>query len=198
MMLSFWTDAIVAVLLVATIGYSVVLNRRLGAVRGDREKFEDLIRNLATVSKSAETAIANLRTTADDLSRRLDKRVGEARGLSDDLVYMIERGGTIADKLAGLIRSGRTELRPDLKPEGKSESQTAPKTEHKIEALAGHLARAAGAGPRPAVARRETLNVDLNPAAIAVDRPVAARQPERAGATSRAERELLRALSRRA
>jgi len=198
MMLSFWTDAIVAVLLVATIGYSVVLNRRLGAVRGDREKFEDLIRNLATVSKSAETALANLRSTADDLGRRLDKRVGEARGLSDDLIYMIERGGTIADKLAGLIRGGREELRSDLKPEGKSQPRTEPKIEHKIEALAAHSARAAGPGPRSAPARREAFNVELGPAVIAADRPVAARQPERASATSRAERELLRALSRRA
>ncbi len=193
MMLSFWTDAIVAVLLVATIGYSVVLNRRLGAVRSDREKFEDLIRNLANVSQSAETAVANLRSTADDLGRRLDKKVGEARSLSDDLIYMIERGGTIADKLAGLIRSGREGLRPDLKSEGKPEPRPEPKVEHKIEAFHRHPARAEGA--RPVLAGREAFDIEPRPAAVAVERP---RQPERASATSRAERELLRALSRRA
>lgn len=196
MMLSFWTDAIVAVLLVATIGYSVVLNRRLGAVRNDREKFEDLIRNLASVSKSAEAAVANLRSNADDLGRRLDKRVGEARSLSDDLIYMIERGGTIADKLAGLIRSSREDLRPDLKPDVKPEARLEPKAEHKIEALASRPARAAG--PRPTLARREAFDIDHNPAPAAGARPAAARQPERVSATSRAERELLRALSRRA
>lgn len=196
MMLSFWTDAIVAVLLVATIGYSVVLNRRLGAVRGDREKFENLIRNLAAASQSAEAAVANLRKTADDLGRRLDKKIGEARSLSDDLVYMIERGGTIADKLADLIRSGRDGLRPDLKPEVKPEPRLEPKVEYKIEPLPRQAARAEAA--RPASARREPFHIEPGLAAGVAERSVAPQQPERASATSRAERALLRALSRRA
>jgi hypothetical protein len=196
MMLSFWTDAVVAVLLVATIAYSVVLNRRLGAVRSDREKFEDLIRNLATVSQSAETAVANLRRTADDLGRRIDKKVGEARSLGDDLIYMIERGGTIADKLAGLIRSGREGLQPESRPDGKVESKAQPKVEHKIEALSRHPARAEAARPVPT--RREPVDIESRADTGAAERRVAPRQPERSTATSRAERELLRALSRRA
>lgn len=194
MMLSFWTDAVVAVLLVATIGYSVALNRRLSVVRSDRDKFEDLIRNLGAASQRAEGAVANLRSSVDDLGRKLDKKIDEARSLSDDLVYMIERGGTIADKMAGLIRTGRDELRPEAKPEPRAEL----KTEHNVEAFVRRPARAEA--PRPVPARAETYQVEPRQAAAMPERPMAPPpqpQPQRPGATSRAERELLRALSRR-
>ena len=195
MMLSFWTDAVVAVLLVATIGYSVVLNRRLTAMRSDRDKFEDLIRNLSTASQRAEAVVAKMRASADDLSQRLDKKIDEARSLSDDLVYMIERGGVIADKMAGLIRSGRDGLRAEPKPEARPEPPAETRIDHKVEAFARRPARAEA--PRPAPARTETYQVAPRAVAAASERTVAAPPPGQTSATSRAERELLRALSRR-
>ena len=191
MMLSFWTDAVVAILLVATIGYSVVLNRRLTAVRSDREKFEDVIRNLNTATLRAEAAVANLRTTADDSGRRLDKRIEESRALSDDLTYMIERGGSIADKMAGLIRNGRDGARV----EPRQESRPDLKVEHKVEAFVQRPQRPEA--PRAPVARTETYQVEPRTIQSAPERSVPAQKPAPASATSRAERELLRALSRR-
>ena len=135
-MLSFAGDAIVALLLIATIGYSMVLNRRLGAVRNDREKFEVLVRNLNAASQRAEAAVTNLRVTADDLSRRLEKKVEEAKALSDDLTYMMERGGGIADRLANQIRAGRDALKPDLQPDAKPAPKPQPRAEHVVEPVA--------------------------------------------------------------
>ncbi len=195
MMLSFWTDTVVAVLLVATIGYSIVLNRRLSAMRGDRDKFEDVIRNLGTASQRAEAAVSNLRSSADDLGRRLEKRIEEARSLSDDFVYMIERGGTIADKLAGLIRTGRDGLKAEIKPEARPQPSPEARAEHKIDAFARQPARAETV--RGAPARAETFHVEPRPAAPAATRAPIPQQPAPPSATSRAERELLRALSRR-
>ena len=194
-MLSFWTDAVVAVLLITTIGYSVVLNRRLSAVRSDRDKFEDVIRNLGTASQRAEAAVANLRTSADDLGKRLDKKIDEARRLSDDLVYMLERGGTIADRMADLIRTGRAGLSPDPKPEARPEPKPEPKAEHKVEAFVRRPARAEATRPVPT--RGDTHPVESRAIAATPARSVAPQQPERTSVTSRAERELLRALSRR-
>lgn len=194
-MLSFWTDAIVAVLLVATIGYSVVLNRRLSAVRSDRDKFEDLIRNLSAASQRAEAVVAKMRGSADDLSQRLEKKIDEARSLSDDLVYMIERGGTIADKMANLIRTGRDGLKSDMKPEVRPEPKPEPRAEHKVEAFVRRPARVEATRPVPA--RGETYQVESRPTVATPERSIAPQQPERTSATSRAERELVRALSRR-
>jgi hypothetical protein len=217
MMLSFAGDAIVALLLIATIGYSVVLNRRLGTVRNDREKFEVLVRNLNAASQRAEAAVTSLRVTADELSRRLEKKVEEARALSDDLTYMIERGGTIADKLANQIRAGRDELKPDFRPEPKASTKTQPppRGEHIVEPVLRPVPpRTDGAQaeaprpepkrtePRPAFIRSEPRvePVRLEPRVTVPVAPTANdTEPtiERAAAPSRAERDLLRALAAR-
>ena len=220
-MLSFAGDAIVALLLIATIGYSMVLNRRLGAVRNDREKFEVLVRNLNAASQRAEAAVTNLRVTADDLSRRLEKKVEEAKALSDDLTYMMERGGGIADKLANQIRAGRDALKPDLQPEAKPAPKPQPRAEHVVEPVAPAAKPApqaeaasrraaaepvqrqtqASATPRPAFLRPEPIRVEprvaVPAAAAASAEPVAEPVLERANAPSRAERDLLRALAAR-
>lgn len=184
-MLSFAGDAIVALLLIATIGYSIVLNRRLGAVRADREKFEVLVRNLNAASQRAEAAVTNLRVTADDLSRRLEKKVEEARALTDDLTYMIERGDNIANKLANQIRAGRDALKPDFQPEPKQAPKPQPRAEHVIEPVAPAVTPApqaesvlrqalesraqaetanrqaqGAATPRPAFVRQEPIRVE--------------------------------------
>jgi ABC-type transporter Mla subunit MlaD len=218
MMLSFAGDAIVALLLIATIGYSVVLNRRLGTVRNDREKFEVLVRNLNAASQRAEAAVAHLRATADDLSRRLEKKAEEARSLADDLTYMIERGGGIADKLANQIRAGRDELKPDYRPEPKPIAKPQARDEHRVEPVVRAAPQPVepartepalrsvqgSAAPRPAFvraeARAEPIRVEPRVTVSAVPAAAShvAEQPlERAAAPSRAERDLLRALATR-
>jgi hypothetical protein len=214
-MLSLLGDVVVALLLIATIGYSVVLNRRLTTVRSDRDKFETLVKNLNTASQRAEAAIGNLRTTAEDLGRRLEKRVEEARGLSDDLVYMIERGSGIADKLVTQIRASRDEMKPDFKPEAKPGLRSAERAaEHIVEAVMRDAEPVAAPPappatlPRPAFLRgaaqihRDDIRVERIEPRVSVPTLVdvtapAEEQPERANAPSRAERDLLRALSAR-
>jgi hypothetical protein len=219
-MLSFAGDAIVALLLIATIGYSILLNRRLSTVRNDREKFEVLVRNLNAASQRAEGAVSNLRVTADDLSRRLEKKVEEARALADDLTYMIERGDSIADRLANQIRAGRDALKPDFQPEPKSAAKPPSRVEHAIEPVApavtpvpqaepvprrapaepAHRQTQGAAAPRPAFVRQEPIRVEPRvsiPAAAPSPAPAVEPVVERANAPSRAERDLLRALAAR-
>lgn len=209
MMLSFLGDAIVALLLIATIGYSYILNRRLGTVRSDREKFEVLVRTLNAASQRAETAVTGLRVTADDLSRRLEKKVEEARALADDLSYMIERGGGIADKLANQIRAGRDELKPDYRPEQRSSQKPQqPRDEYTVEPAPRptppRTEPARAEAPRPAYVRTEARGdaIRVEPRVAAAAAAGSARQPieptiERPTSPSRAERDLLRALAAR-
>ncbi len=181
MMLSFWADLVVALLLVATIGYSVILNSRLTAIRSDRDKFESVIRDLAQSTQRAEGAVTGLRATADDLGRRIDKKIEEGRALRDDLAYMIERGGTIADKLENQLRAGRDRLKPDAAPAPRAANSAERQTEHQIEPLP----RAAQPLSYPGERARPTMATEPAP------------QADSGNMASRAERELLRALSRR-
>ena len=102
-------DVTVALLLVATIGYAAVLNRRLAVLRDDRAKLEELIQGLNVASVNAQNGIAGLRRATEDVGKDLEKELAASRSLRDDLHYLIERGGVVADRLEGSIRSRREE-----------------------------------------------------------------------------------------
>lgn len=203
-MLSLGADLVVALLLIATIGYSAVLNRRLGSVRSDRDKFEKVIRDLASSSQRAENAMAAMRVAAEELSRRLDKRVEEGRALADDLVYMIERGGNVADKLEAQIRAGRDAVKPDLRPEPRlAAPRREPLDDHRVEPVIRRSAPppTPQSQPQPQAASRPTRPLSFEAVLRRAPKPIEAAapmaEPEPTNMASRAERELLRALARR-
>ena len=96
-------DILVAVLLVITIAFAFVLNKRLGRLRGDRKAFEKLAKTFGDATSRAEEGINALHQTTDVLQERLDK----AQALKDDLTFMTERGDRTADKLEKLVRMTR-------------------------------------------------------------------------------------------
>ena len=116
------SDIIVAILLIATIGYAAVLNRRLAVLREDRAKLEELIQGLNVASVHAQSGIAELRRATEEVGKDLEKELASSRSLRDDLHYLIERGGAIADRLEGQIRARRddapriTEVAPTPRP----------------------------------------------------------------------------------
>jgi Domain of unknown function (DUF6468) len=162
-------DLMVAVLLVAVIVYAMMLNRRLGALRADRDQFEGIIRGLQEASSRAEAGIAQLKAAADQSGRQLQQKVELGQALREDLAYMIDRGNGLADRLEGAIRIGRDDAR-DVPPEPEEKPQQTPGSR-----LRDLLRRAEPAGP------------------AAAD-PV---EPRIAGFPSRAERDLRRALEGR-
>jgi hypothetical protein len=126
MMLPLFGDAIVAVLLIVTISYAVMLNQRLNVLRGDRAQLEALVAGLTVAAQRAEAGVAGLKEASEDSGRRLEKEIEEARKLRDDLHYMLERGSQIADRLEGTIRARRDEVRTEPAP---AERKREPKLE---------------------------------------------------------------------
>ena len=108
-------DILVAVLLVVTIGYAMVLNKRLGHLRRDKGELENLVLSFTDATGRADNGIATLKSTADVLQDRIDK----AGSLHDDLVFLIDRGSVTADRLEATVRAARDEsavggvLRPE-------------------------------------------------------------------------------------
>jgi hypothetical protein len=203
-MLGFVADVIVAVLLVATIGYATVLNRRLAVLRGDRAQLETLIEGLTVATQRAEGGVAGLRAAAEDTGRQLEKRIEQAQVLRDDITYMLERGGALADRLETTIRTRREEPRVEAKPEPRPErrpeprpERTEPRVERRAEPRVEPVAPRASEPPRaselPRVLQMLRMRGEAKPAAPAPD----AEPARRAGQPSRAERDLLRALGGR-
>lgn len=102
-------DLFVAVLLVITIGYAIVLNKRLGKLRRDKASLEKLAATFGDSTARAEESIETLKYAADMIQDRIDK----AQALRDDLAFLIDRGGQAADNLEDLVRASRENPRAE-------------------------------------------------------------------------------------
>jgi len=103
MTLSIALDILLAVLLVASIGYAAVLNRKLGSLRRHKEELEQLASTFAESTTRAEDSIRHLKGTTSQLQSGIDA----AEGLCEDLKFLIDRGTSAADRLEGAVRGAR-------------------------------------------------------------------------------------------
>jgi hypothetical protein len=145
-------DALIAVLLLATIAYAVVLNRKLTALRNAKADMERLLRSLSDSTGKAESGIVALRTHASETGEILQRRIGEARALADDLTFLVEKGAPLADRLAD-------RLGDRLGPRGTGRQDQAP--------VGTTAQRAKGPAPKTAAksAVRPAARPDAKPAA---------------------------------
>ncbi|HEX7777222.1 MAG TPA: DUF6468 domain-containing protein [Parvibaculum sp.] len=95
-------EAIVCVLLAATIGYCATLDRRLRAMRTGQDGLRDLIRDLSVATNDAAAAIGRLREASDATGKSLTEQVKRGRALADELALMVESGNDIANRLGGI------------------------------------------------------------------------------------------------
>jgi hypothetical protein len=158
MMLSLFADAVVAALLIATISYAAVLNARLGVLRNDRVKLEELVNGLTVAAQRAEAGITGLKEVSEDGGQRLAKKIEQAQTLRDDLTYLLERGGSIADRLEGTIRARREGAKPEA-VERKREARLdpGPRVEPRLGAGSSENEETAARGLAPSRAERDLL-----------------------------------------
>ena len=77
-------EGLVALLLLITIGYCVVLNRRLKRLRDDEQALKGTIGELVTATEIAERAVRGLRATVAEAESSLGERIAEARQAAED------------------------------------------------------------------------------------------------------------------
>lgn len=100
-------DVIVASLLVATITYAVILNRKLGQLRADRSGFEKMLKQFVAATDRAENGVALLQRVADASAAELDAKRDSTLRLRDDMEFLVSRAEEQAGKLERLIAAGR-------------------------------------------------------------------------------------------
>jgi hypothetical protein len=101
-------DVVVAALLVATIVYATVLNRKLTLLRDNKQEMEALVNRLVESTEHAERGLADLKAAAGEKGDELERRVKEARALADDLGFLVDKGGGLADRLEQQIGQARS------------------------------------------------------------------------------------------
>ena len=94
-------EVLVAVLLVVTVVYCAILDRRLKALRSGQDGLKAIIEGLDGATRRAQTSIGELRAAAEATGMNLSGHVAKARALSDELQIMLEAGNVLADRLEG-------------------------------------------------------------------------------------------------
>jgi chromosome segregation ATPase len=105
-------DVVVALLLAATIVYASVLNRKLATLRNTKQEMEALVNRLVESTSKAEGALSELKAAANESGQRLETQVMQARELSDDMNFLVEKATSLADRLEGQIGQARAATRP--------------------------------------------------------------------------------------
>ncbi|MBL6954474.1 MAG: hypothetical protein ISR50_17685 [Alphaproteobacteria bacterium] len=106
-----WLDGLVAILLVVTVGYCLILNRRLTALRANQTEMRQLLSEFTEATRQAEISVSHLKNTSDHISSSLGERMTDARALADELGSITQSAGRLADRiengLAGRSSPGR-------------------------------------------------------------------------------------------
>ncbi len=109
-------DAVLVLLLAATLFHALRLERALGVLKRDRAVLEDLVTSFNASARQAEAGIDQLRAAADGAGRQMARQIDTVTRLKDDLVFLLERGESLADRLDSLIRAGRPLAAEALRP----------------------------------------------------------------------------------
>ena len=112
--LGLFIECVVAILLTLTVGYCILLNRRLKLFKADEESMRATISELLTATEIAERAIAGLKVTAHDCEIGLGERLRSAERLTGDLDLKLASGRDVLNRLTQIAAVGRTVEEPAL------------------------------------------------------------------------------------
>jgi hypothetical protein len=97
----------VAILLVLTIGYCMVLNSRLKMLKSDEQALKATISELITATEIAERAIAGLKLTVRDCDLSLGERLRNAEQLSGEIARQLDDGKAVLERLTRIALAAR-------------------------------------------------------------------------------------------
>lgn len=122
-------ESIVALLLVITIGYCILLNRKLQRLQADRSALQQMIADLVGATNMANTAIGGLREAAVEADETLGRRLAEAERFALELAKHVDAGNAVVDRIARITAAAGATRRPAPEPQ-KARSALDALTEH--------------------------------------------------------------------
>ena len=105
--LGFMIESLVAILLVLTIGYCMLLNKRLQRLKADEHSLKAVIGELVTATEIAERAIGGLKHTVRDVNEHLGSQLASAAQMSDQLKRQLAEGDHVVRRLTKIAIAAR-------------------------------------------------------------------------------------------
>lgn len=100
-------ETLVAILLVATIGYCMLLNMRLKRLKADEQSLKATIAELITATEIAERAIGGLKVTVRDCNENLGGRLTAAADITTALDKRLVAGEELLRRLSRIVAAGQ-------------------------------------------------------------------------------------------
>jgi chromosome segregation ATPase len=100
-------ESLVAVLLLLTIGYCMLLNTRLKRLKADEHSLKATIAELITATEIAERAIGGLKHTVRDVNEHLGNQLTSASQLSQQLKNQLAEGDNVIRRLSRIAIAAR-------------------------------------------------------------------------------------------
>jgi chromosome segregation ATPase len=110
-------ESLVAVLLMLTIGYCMLLNSRLKRLKADESSLKATIAELITATEIAERAIGGLKHTVRDVNENLGNQLTSASQMSQQLKKQLAEGDNIYRRLSKIVLAGRPSSEPEPEPQ---------------------------------------------------------------------------------
>jgi hypothetical protein len=117
-------ESLVAVLLILTIGYCILLNSRLKRLKSDEHSLKAVIAELITATEIAERAIGGLKLAVRDVNENLGNQMSAATQMSDQMKKLLAEGDGVVRRLAKIANAARPASvvpvaapEPELEPE---------------------------------------------------------------------------------
>jgi len=115
-------EALVAVMLLVTIGYCMLLNKRLTRLKADEHSLKAVIAELITATEIAERAIGGLKLAVRDVNENLGAQLDQASQMSDHLKKQLAESDYVVRRLSKIAIAARPQsaaapvTEPDLEP----------------------------------------------------------------------------------
>jgi hypothetical protein len=106
-------ESLVAMLLMLTIGYCIVLNARLKRLKADEHSLKATIGELITATEIAERAIGGLKHTVRDVNEHLGNQLTSAAQMSEQLKKQLAESDNVFRRLSKIVVAARPLSEPE-------------------------------------------------------------------------------------
>lgn len=100
-------ESLVAILLLLTIGYCMLLNTRLKRLKADEHSLKATIAELITATEIAERAIGGLKHTVRDVNENLGNQLASAAQMSQQLKSQLAESDNVIRRLSRIAIAAR-------------------------------------------------------------------------------------------
>jgi hypothetical protein len=100
-------ESLVAILLMLTIGYCMLLNARLKRLKADEHSLKATIAELITATEIAERAIGGLKHTVRDVNENLGTQLTSAAQMSEQLRKQLAESDYVVRRLSKIAVAAR-------------------------------------------------------------------------------------------